>query len=168
RLQTLDPAAAKVIDLRNPRRVLRALERAGAGGGGATPRMEPYGGRLALVGLDRPREVLYRRIDERAAWLFGEAGLLDEVRGLLEAGFGPELHPMTGHGYGEAARHLAGEWSLEKAIEVTARRTRQYAKRQLTWFRRDGRILWLPAADRAADDPDLVDRADRLIRAALG
>ncbi|HUF07461.1 MAG TPA: tRNA (adenosine(37)-N6)-dimethylallyltransferase MiaA, partial [Candidatus Binatia bacterium] len=143
RLEVLDPDAASVIDLRNPRRVLRALERAGAGGGGATPRMEPYGGRLALVGLDRPREVLYRRIDERAAWLFGKAGLLDEVRGLLEAGFGPELRPMTGHGYGEAARHLTGEWSLEQAIEVTARRTRQYAKRQLTWFRRDGRILWL-------------------------
>jgi tRNA dimethylallyltransferase len=66
---------------------------------------------------------------------------------------------MTGHGYREAARHLAGEWSLDEAIEVTARRTRQYAKRQLTWFRRDPRVTWLPAADRPADAPEIVDAA---------
>ena len=49
---------------------------------------------------------------------------------------------MSGHGYREAPPYLAGEWSLEEAVEVTARRTRQYAKRQLTWFRRDPRIVW--------------------------
>jgi tRNA dimethylallyltransferase len=74
---------------------------------------------------------------------------------------------MSGHGYGEAARHLAGEWSIEEAIEVTARRTRQYAKRQLTWFRRDPRIVWLVAGDGPADDPPLVEEADRVIRAAI-
>ena len=68
---------------------------------------------------------------------------------------------MSGHGYREAARHLAGEWSLERAIEVTARRTRQYAKRQLTWFRRDPRVEWLPVGDREADAPDLVEVARR-------
>ncbi len=77
------------------------------------PRATPYAGRVALVGLERPREVIYRRIDERAAWLFAN-GLLDEVRALRAAGFGPELHPMTGHGYAEAAAHLAGEWSLDR------------------------------------------------------
>ncbi|HET9880057.1 MAG TPA: tRNA dimethylallyltransferase, partial [Candidatus Limnocylindria bacterium] len=100
----------------------------------------------------------------RARWLFGN-GLLDEVLGLLAAGYGPELGPMTGHGYREAARHLAGEWSLEEAIEVTARRTRQYARRQLTWFRRDPRISWLDAGDGPADDPALVERAARSIGA---
>jgi len=166
RLAAFDPDAAVRTDLRNPRRVLRALERAEAGGGGAGPASEPYSGRLALIGLSRPREVLYRRIDERAARIFA-TGLLDEVRGLLDAGYGPELRPMTGHGYAEAARHLAGEWSLEQAIEHTARRTRQYAKRQLTWFRRDPRIMWQSAGDGPADDPTLVDHANRLLRAAL-
>ena len=166
RLAAGDPAAAAHIDLHNPRRVLRALERSEAGGGGGMPTSDPYRGRIALIGISRPRGVLYRRIDERARRLFA-AGLLDEARALLDAGYGPELRPMSGHGYREALHHLAGEWSLERAIEVTARRTRQYAKRQLTWFRRDPRIMWLAAGDQPADDPELVERADQLLRAAL-
>lgn len=147
RLVALDPAMARRTDLRNPRRVLRALERVGAGGGGVALRTEPYPGRVLQLGLSWPRSELYRRIDDRARWLFAAGGLLDEVRRLLAAGYGPHLAPMTGHGYREAARHLAGEWTLDQAIEVTARRTRQYAKRQLSWFRRDPRIAWLPAGD---------------------
>lgn len=166
RLAKVDPAAAARTDLRNPRRVLRALERAEAGGVGEGPRAEPYPGRTVLIGIDRPREVLAARIDTRAHWLFGH-GLLDEVRDLLAAGFGPELAPMSGHGYREAARYLAGASSLDEAIEVTTRRTRQYAKRQLTWFRRDRRIMWLAAGARPADHAALVAEAERLIRAAL-
>ncbi|HET8776462.1 MAG TPA: tRNA dimethylallyltransferase, partial [Candidatus Limnocylindria bacterium] len=149
----------------NPRRVLRALER--IEGGGAVPGAVAYPGRVITLGLDRPREVLYRRIDERARWMFTAGGLLDEVRRLQAAGYGADLRPMTGHGYREAMAHLAGELTLERAIEVTARHTRHYAKRQLTWFRRDSRIVWLRAGDEPADDPWLVDEADRLIRAAL-
>jgi tRNA dimethylallyltransferase len=160
------PDAAALIDLRNPRRVIRALERAEAGGGGGVPRSEPYAGRVALVGISRPREVLYGRIDERAGWLFA-SGLLDEVRTLLDAGYSRDLPPMSGHGYREAAAHLAGESSLDEAIELTARRTRQYAKRQLTWFRRDARIAWLPAGGRSGADPALVDEAELVIRGAL-
>ena len=166
RLSERAPDAAGRIDLRNPRRVLRALERVEASSGGGEVRADPYPGPVILVALDRPRDVLYRRIDQRARQLF-DAGLLDEVRRLLDAGFGPDLRPMTGHGYREAAAYLAGKWTLERAVEVTARRTRQYAKRQLTWFRRDPRVLWLTAADRPGDDPELVGRAERLIRAAL-
>lgn len=154
------PDVAARIDLRNPRRVIRALERAEAGDGGVPPRSSPYGGRVALVGISRPREELYRRIDTRAEWLFAN-GLLHEVRALLDAGHGPELRPMGGHGYREAAAHLAGESSLEEAIAVTARRTRQYAKRQLTWFRKDTRIMWISSGDALLDD------AERLVRSAL-
>lgn len=168
RLRRLDPSAAARIDLGNPRRVLRALERTEAGGVGVTPRATPYAGPVALVGLDRPRAVLYRRIDERARWLFEAGGLLDEVRRLLEAGHGPQLHPMTGHGYREAARHLAGEWSLDEAIDVTARRTRQYAKRQLTWFRRDPRVTWLRAGDQPGDAPEIVAAAALSVATQLG
>jgi tRNA dimethylallyltransferase len=166
-LASRDPKHAATIDLRNPRRVLRALERTLAGGGTEALRATAYPGRVALIGLSRPRDVLYRRIDERARRLFEGDGLPDEVSALIARGFGPGLQPMTGHGYQEAARLLAGEWSIEEAIAMTARRTRQYAKRQLTWFRRDARILWIQAGDRPADDRRIIDEASRLLRAAL-
>lgn len=118
------------------------------------------------MGLRRPREELYRRIDERATWLFAN-GLLDEVARLGARGFGPDLAPMTGHGYREAAAHLAGKITLDEAVETTARRTRQYAKRQLSWFRRDRRIMWIDAGDEAGDAPRIVDAAERMLRAAL-
>jgi tRNA dimethylallyltransferase len=121
---------------------------------------------VARIGISRPREVLHRRIDERAAWLFAH-GLLEEVRALLDAGHDPLRAPLTSHGYSEAARYLAGEWSLDEAVAITARRTRQYAKRQTTWFGRDRRIVWIAAGDLPGDDPALVEEADRLLRALL-
>jgi tRNA dimethylallyltransferase len=73
---------------------------------------------------------------------------------------------MSGHGYREALRVLAGEWSVEQAVDVTARHTRQYAKRQMTWFRRDQRIVWLPAGERPASE--LAAQAADLIRRLAG
>jgi tRNA dimethylallyltransferase len=166
RLAQLDPSATARTDLRNPRRVLRALERAiAAGGAAAEPAAEPWPGHLALIGLERPRGVMNARIDTRAAALFA-GGLLDEVARLRDAGYGPELAPLTGHGYREAYRVLAREWSVDQAVAETARRTRQYAKRQLTWFGRDRRIVWLPAGEHPADD--LADRAVDLVRRLTG
>ena len=110
------------------------------------------------IGLRRPRAILDARINLRAERLFRD-GLLEEVAVLLTAGHGPELAPMTGHGYAEAARVLRGEWPLERAVSVTALRTRQYARRQETWFRRDPSIQWLELGEKAADDPVFVDRA---------
>jgi tRNA dimethylallyltransferase len=163
RLRAIDPAGAEHTDLRNPRRIERAIERAIAGRDGEVSPSAPWAGPIAMVGISRPIEVLNRRIDERARWLFAN-GLLDEVRALLEAGHDPRRAPLTSHGYGEAARYLVGEWSLDEAVEVTARRTRQYARRQRTWFRRDQRISWLEAGDRPADDPALVEAAERQLR----
>jgi tRNA dimethylallyltransferase len=167
RLRELDPATAARTDLRNPRRVLRALERVMLGGGLLpAARAHPWPGRLALIGVERPREVLAVRIADRAAAMFA-GGLLDEAARLRDAGYGPELSPLTGHGYREAFRVLAGAWSVDQALEETVRRTRQYAKRQLTWFRRDRRIVWLPAGERSASA--LTERAVELIRRlALG
>lgn len=170
RLGRLDPAAAARTDLRNPRRVQRALERAELIGhrSAATVRAAPYPGRVALLGLRRPLAVLDRRIGERAETMF-RGGLLDETRALLERGLDPTSPALTGHGYAEAARHLAGEWSLQEAIEATARRIRRYARRQMSWFRRDPRIAWFDAADRPADDPPLVRQGtDLLNRLILG
>lgn len=164
RLRVVDPSSAGRIDLHNPRRVARALERAAAGDGDppTAPGARPWEGPVRLIGISRPTEVLNRRIDERARWLFAN-GLVEEVRGLLAAGHDPRQAPLTSHGYGEAARYLAGEWSLEEAVAVTARRTRQYAKRQRTWFRRDPRIVWLAAGDGPGDHPALIAEAGRLL-----
>jgi tRNA dimethylallyltransferase len=167
RLEQLAPGVAARIDLRNPRRVLRAVERAEAGSA-APPSADPYGGPIALVALDRPRDVLYARINDRARRLFMDGGLLDEARRLRDLGYGRDVRPMGGHGYLEALGHLAGEWDLEEAIARTARRTRQYAKRQLTWFRRDPRVRWIAAGDRPSDHPATVDRAESALRAGLG
>lgn len=164
RLRAIDPSGAARTDLRNPRRVLRALERSAAAGASPAPAARPWEGPVLLLGISRPTEVLNRRIEDRAGWLF-EHGLLEEVRGLLEAGHDPRQAPLTGHGYGEAARYLAGEWSLQEAVAITARRTRQYAKRQRTWFRRERRIVWLAAGDAPGDDPALVTEALRLLEA---
>ncbi|MGZ6298955.1 MAG: tRNA (adenosine(37)-N6)-dimethylallyltransferase MiaA [Candidatus Limnocylindria bacterium] len=167
RLRAADPLAAARTDLRNPRRVTRALERAAATGSAASHAPRPWEGAVLLIGLSRPAAILNRRIDERARWLFAN-GLLDEVGVLLAAGHDPSRAPLTSHGYGEAARHLAGEWSLEQAVSMTALRTRQYAKRQRTWFRRDPRIEWLEAGDGPADDPALVAEALRLLAGLIG
>jgi tRNA dimethylallyltransferase len=145
---------------------LERIERRGVGEG-QLPRSSPYPGKLALIGISRPRDVLYRRIDQRAAELFA-AGLLDEVASLLAAGVEPQSGPMTSHGYVEAVQLLAGKISAAEAVAGTARRTRQYAKRQLSWFRGDPRILWIPAGDRAADDRAIVDRAVDLVRRLVG
>ncbi|MGH2483852.1 MAG: tRNA (adenosine(37)-N6)-dimethylallyltransferase MiaA [Candidatus Limnocylindria bacterium] len=168
RLARLDPASAARTDVRNPRRLLRALERAELAGIAAadTVGAEPYPGPVALLGLTRPLSVLDRRIGERATAMF-HGGLLDEIRALLERGLDPALPALTGHGYAEAARHLAGESSLEQAIEITARRVRRYARRQLSWFRRDRRIVWLDAGARPADDPRLVQQGSDLLNRLL-
>ncbi len=162
RLGQLDPRTAGRTDLRNPRRVLRALERAiQAGGAAGDPIAASWPGRLAMIGIERPRSVLVARIQARAADLFTH-GLLDETARLRHAGYGPELPPLSGHGYREAFRVLTGEWDVERAVAETVRRTRQYAKRQMTWFRRDRRIVWLPAGDGPA--ADLTDQAVDLVR----
>lgn len=161
RLTLADPRAAARVDLRNPRRVVRALER----GSRPVQPNRPWPGRLLMIGIRRPIEVLVQRINARAERLFSD-GLLAEVAGLLAAGYRAELPPMTGHGYREAAAVLAGECTVEEAIETTARRTRQYARRQRTWFRRDPRISWIDADDLPADDPRVVDQARAVLRAA--
>jgi len=167
RLEELDPTSAARTDLRNPRRLLRALERAVlTRGAAATIGAQPYPGPVALICLTRPLPILDRRIAERASAMF-QAGLLDETRALLERGLDPALPALTGHGYAEAARHLAGEWSLEQAIATTARRVRRYARRQLSWFRRDRRLVWMDAGERPADDPSLLQQGSDLLNRLL-
>ncbi|MGH9749656.1 MAG: tRNA (adenosine(37)-N6)-dimethylallyltransferase, partial [Candidatus Polarisedimenticolia bacterium] len=103
------------------------------------------------IGLTLDREALYRRIDERVARFFA-AGLVDEVRGLLERGVPPEANAFKALGYREAMGHVRGTLPLAEAIAATCRATRRYAKRQWTWFRREEGVTWF-TIDAAAAAP---------------
>ena len=97
-----------------------------------------------LIGLQLARQALYARIDRRIdAWL--AAGFVDEVQGLLDRGYDPNLPSMSGIGYREIAQFLQGQLALDEAAELIKLATHQYAKRQMTWFRRHARIQWLDA-----------------------
>lgn len=145
RLASLDPAAAERIEPANVRRVVRALEVAAITGrpfstfAAAWERYPTERVRAAGVGV--PREVLMERIRVRVTRML-EAGWLDEVRGLLEAGFGGWLTATQAIGYAELARHLQGKMTLEAAGEATVKRTGSLARRQMAWFKRDPRVRW--------------------------
>ena len=145
-LEILDPEAAKEIDHRNVRRTIRALEVIFSTGvrfsSQRAKSASPY--RILQLGLTMPREDLYRRIDERIEGMF-EAGLVDEVRALLQA-YPPDLAPFSAIGYREVIAHLAGEISLDEGIVLIKRRTRQFVRRQTNWFKPDDpNIHWIPA-----------------------
>ena len=106
------------------------------------------------------RAVLYERIDARVD-LMMEQGLLDEVRALVARGLGDALTAQQAIGYKELIDHLNGSISLAEAVELIKMRSRRYAKRQLSWFRRDERITWIDMDDCSVDD------AARLILEAI-
>ncbi len=155
RLRELDPGSASLIHPNNTRRVIRALEMAEHGESYA--RMaERFRERRSVypttfVGLDMDRERLYRRIDERVDRMISE-GLLDEVEDLLRAGLRDALTAAQAIGYKELVPVVEGDRPLEGAAEDIKRATRRYAKRQLTWFRRDPRVRWLDVTDLSPDE----------------
>jgi tRNA dimethylallyltransferase len=146
-LRRVNPEAAARIDLKNPRRVVRALEVAAVAGGGPPPRAgeRPPLGRGLVLGIGVPREELHRRIDIRVDAMFA-AGLVEEVRALTARGKGCGTFAFTAIGYREVCRFLAGETTLDEARESTKLATHRLARTQAGWFRRtDPRIIWLDA-----------------------
>lgn len=147
RLAEVDGLSAAKLHPRDTRRVIRALEVYYLTGKPISSYQEikehaaPLYD-LVFLGLSMPREKLYRRIEQRVDAML-EKGLPDEVRGLLEAGYSPSLASLQGLGYKEIIAWLIGEVSWPRAVELLKRNTRRFAKRQLTWFRRDERIKWL-------------------------
>ncbi|HAO93724.1 MAG: tRNA (adenosine(37)-N6)-dimethylallyltransferase MiaA [Deltaproteobacteria bacterium GWC2_56_8] len=146
RLQQIDPETAASIHPNNRVRVIRALEVYELTGTPISTFRKEHGFRDELfeclkIGLDCPREALYKRIDERVDKMI-EAGLPEETKRLFDAGFGWDLKPMLGLGYKEMAMFLRGACALPEAIELLKRNTRRYAKRQLTWFRADPEMTW--------------------------
>lgn len=95
-----------------------------------------------LIGLQRPREILYRRIEERIDWQLAH-GMVEETRTLLSRGYGRHLGAMKGLGYRQVAAYLAGEYDYEEMVRRFKRDTRHFAKRQMTWFRKEPDIEWM-------------------------
>lgn len=142
-LRQLDPEAASFIDPRNVRRVIRALEVCYQTGKpfSAQRRKNPPPYHIILIGLTRPREELYRRIDERVDRMI-EQGLVEEVR-RLAARYPWDLPAMTGLGYRQIGAYLRGEIPLEEAIRRIKSATRDFVHHQYNWFRlNDPRIRW--------------------------
>jgi tRNA dimethylallyltransferase len=144
-LAAVDAAAAARIDPRNVRRVVRALEVRYLTGDAISSRvakLQPDFQPLILA-IDRPRAELYRRIDERVDRML-ESGLVDEVRSLLERGYGCDLPPMSGIGYRQVCAYVRGEMTLSEVAVKMKTETHRLARMQYTWFHRDDpRIRWL-------------------------
>jgi tRNA dimethylallyltransferase len=166
-LQRIDPASAARIHANDVPKIVRAIEVTLAG---ARPMSEAWsegrdaltGYRILRLGLDPERRLLYERINNRARTMFSQ-GLIAETQDLLTRyGSSQALESL---GDRQATQHLAGSLTLDQAIAAASQGHRNYAKRQLTWFRREPDVHWLPGF---GDDPALEAQAEGLVRAALG
>lgn len=162
RLLAVDPVSASRIHPANIRRIIRALEVYEHTGYPISELQRTTGATrsILLVGLTMDRSELNHRIDARVDNQIA-AGLVEEVRRLLNAGYPRTLPAMQGLGYKEIVAYLDREVSLETATMILKRNTRRYAKRQLTWFRRDPRIRWI-AIDRASVQ-EVADRIQSML-----
>ncbi len=146
-LETIDPPSYNKLHPNDVRRAIRALEVYKFTGRPISyfqeeSKKQPPRFDFVYVTLTMDREKLYNRIEQRVDKMMAE-GLVEEVEGLLEMGYQRELTSMQALGYKEIANYLNGTISKEEAVRVLKRDTRHYAKRQLTWFRRDSRIFWV-------------------------
>ena len=156
-----DPEAAAQIHPNNVKRVIRALEFHRLSGGkisehNRTERAKEPVFRSAYFVLNMDRAKLYERIDRRVEQMFAE-GLVQEVEGLLAGGLSREAVSMQGLGYKETAAALAGEITMEEAKVRIQRDTRHFAKRQLTWFRREREVLWLNREEYEGEEAILAE-----------
>jgi tRNA dimethylallyltransferase len=146
KLKLLDPASYDRVDLRNPNRILKALEVSMQTGkpysSFLTSTRKPRPFRILKIGLNLPRPELYARIDRRVDEMI-QNGLVEEARKLSAF---RELNALNTVGYKELFQYLDGIIDLERAIELIKRNTRRFAKRQLTWFKRDEQIRWFHPA----------------------
>ena len=147
KLREVDSKSAENIHANNVKRVIRALEFYHQNGTPISEHNEeqkqqtsPYN--LAYFVLTAPREILYERIDRRVDQMM-EEGLLEEVKSLRERGCHRGMVSMQGLGYKEILAYLEGEYPLEEAVGILKRDTRHFAKRQLTWFRREQDVIWV-------------------------
>ncbi|NRR01004.1 tRNA (adenosine(37)-N6)-dimethylallyltransferase MiaA [Brevibacillus sp. RS1.1] len=164
RLADVDPITAERLHPNDVKRVIRALEIYESSGYKMSDfqlraKHSPYD--LVMIGLTMDRAKLYERINHRVELMI-EAGLVEEVRGLLDAGYDASLVSMQGLGYKELIPYLYGEITLEKAMNDIQQRTRHFAKRQLSWFRRMEEIHWFDMTD-SAEQRNNVETIKRIL-----
>lgn len=141
-LKRLDPEHYEVVDLQNPRRVVHALEICLMTGNTYTSyrkaerKERPF--KIIKIGLTRPREELYQRINSRVDKMM-EQGLLEEARQLYPL---RHLNALNTVGYKELFNYMDGIWTLDEAVERIKGNTRRYARKQLTWFKKDSDVIW--------------------------
>jgi tRNA dimethylallyltransferase len=146
-LKQLDPEHYAIVDRQNYRRVIHALEICHQTGKTYTSfrtqqkKERPF--RIIKIGLNRDREELYNRINQRVDQMM-EDGLLDEVKGLVDKRHTNALNTV---GYKELSDYLDGRWPLDEAVERIKGNTRRYARKQLTWFKRDEDMRWFHPDD---------------------
>lgn len=153
-LEDVDPRYARLIGEKDKVRIIRALEVFRLTGMPISEHFENTRSELAdfhllKIGLQLEREELYRMIEERVDRMF-ERGIVAEVGGLLAAGVEEDAPPFRALGYKHVLAHLKGKIPLDEAKRLTKQETRQYAKRQLSWFRKMTGVSWLAAGDHAA------------------
>lgn len=160
-LREVDPESAEAIHANNVKRVIRALEFYKMTGKKISrhneeqrERTSPY--EFAYFVLNDDRAKLYGRIEQRIDEML-EEGLVEEVSGLKEMGCHRGMVSMQGLGYKEILSYLDGECTLEEAVEILKRDTRHFAKRQLTWFRREREVVWVDKEQFAYDDRRILD-----------
>lgn len=156
-----DPESAEKIHPNNIKRVIRALEYYELTGEKISLHNEREGEKVspyntAYFVLNDHRERLYERIDRRVDQMLDE-GLVEEVRRLEQMGYTRDMVSMQGLGYKEILAYLEGEYSLEEAVYVLKRDTRHFAKRQLTWFRREKDVIWVNKPDFDYDDKKILE-----------
>lgn len=161
-LREVDPASAEAIHENNRKRVIRALEFYHHTGEKISEHNEkerekssPYN--FAYFVLNDAREKLYQRIDARVDAMLGQ-GLVDEVTKLKEMGCHGGMVSMQGLGYKEILEYLAGESTLDEAVYIIKRETRHFAKRQLTWFRREREVIWLNKPEYQYDEEKILEK----------
>lgn len=172
RLSQVDPVMAERLQPADLLRIVRALEVFYLSGQRLSEfqRVHRFNERpfaTLKIALAPERALLYQRIDQRVEQMFRD-GLLDEVRFLLEQGYGPELKAMQTIGYREAILHLQGRLSLDEAVALIQRQSRRYAKRQLTWFRRDKSIIWVDSFVESGKIHKLIEHFMHHIRSGHG
>lgn len=161
-LQERDPCMAARIHPRNRVRIVRALEVLALTGQRLSELQASHGFAdrpftYLKIGLAPDRDDLFRRIDRRVELML-EAGLLEETRQLLAKGYSPQLKALQTIGYRECVQYLQGECSLDEAVSLIQRDSRRYAKRQLTWFRKDDSIIWVDSCQESARILTLIDQ----------
>jgi tRNA dimethylallyltransferase len=164
RLKECDAKTAERLHPNDTYRILRALEVQELTGEPVSSQHQAHGFRdnpfrVLKIGLDIPRETLYQQIDQRVDAMI-DAGLLGEAEDLLKRGFAPDLKSMRSIGYRHMVDHLLGRMPWDETVRTLKRDTRRYAKRQLTWFRSDGEVVWI--------DPRRIEDILRKINDFLG